>query len=255
MRAQHIARKHSSQLTICTIVDQDLPDGVLKTMKAEAQFELERLSNSIAYEHLEVVVSAGEPVQSILTLGDTLDADLIVLGVHRHRPLWDLFTGTTMERIVHASSRPVLLVPLPVKADYRSILGGIDFSPSCEAAIRLATAIGPKADFATFHSVHVPRRKKFRTQDDASLCAPLVEEAKDRINAWWEEKNFPSCISKPQVVPMALAEAFQKLRYDVRPDLLAVGAHGRTGFASGLLGDFTESVIREQFCDVLVVRG
>lgn len=255
VRASRLARDCSASLTVCSIVDDDLPSKVVGMVQQEVTDDLKRACASLDQEDVDVVVKVGEPVQTILSIAADMDADLIVLGTHRHRPFWDMVSGTTMERIAHASRRPVLLVAGPVTSAYASVLAGIDFSPSCEAALRLAHTLAPSARFTTFHAVEVPSQGWFGRSEDPDQIEALTRDARAGLDAWWQERSIPAEIGRPQIIPASVPEALRKMRYEVKPDLIAIGAHGRPGFASSLLGGFTETIIRWQFCDVLVVRA
>lgn len=60
------------------------------------------------------VMDAGDPyppTKSILTLADTIDADLIVLGGGMHGFLDDLLTGNVAKSVGRRTHRPITVVP------------------------------------------------------------------------------------------------------------------------------------------------
>ncbi|WP_396612485.1 universal stress protein [Haloferax sp. S1W] len=54
------------------------------------------------------------PTKSILTLADTIDADLIVLGGGMHGLLDDLLTGNVAKSVGRRTNRPIAVVPATV---------------------------------------------------------------------------------------------------------------------------------------------
>jgi len=42
---------------------------------------------------------------------------------------------------------------------------------------------------------------------------------------------------------------------DIKPDLLAIGTHGRSGVARAMLGSVAASLLAAPPCDILVVRA
>jgi len=60
-----------------------------------------------------VKVIEGQPSQVILEEAHAIDADLIVIGTHRHTTLGDAIIGHTAAKVSHRSDIPVLLVPIP----------------------------------------------------------------------------------------------------------------------------------------------
>ena len=65
----------------------------------------------------EVLVERGNPVEVILRVAQEKDCDLIVMGTHGQGTLADAMLGSTARRVVRRSSRPVLVVRLPVEDD------------------------------------------------------------------------------------------------------------------------------------------
>jgi len=53
----------------------------------------------------------GATVATLLAQAERLEADLVVLGSHGHRPIYDLLIGSVAEGVVRAGKLPVLLVP------------------------------------------------------------------------------------------------------------------------------------------------
>lgn len=80
-------------------------------------------------------VAGGWPVdRAILARAADVDADLIVLGPHRRRPLGDSLLGSTAERVVGAARIPCLVVSGPLRLPLRRLVSAVDFSgPSLDA--------------------------------------------------------------------------------------------------------------------------
>ena len=62
----------------------------------------------------------------IIAAAEQAGADLIVLGPHRSR-LRDMFTGTTLERVVRRSPFPLLVAVSAPSAAYERTLLALDF--------------------------------------------------------------------------------------------------------------------------------
>lgn len=59
---------------------------------------------------VETALAAGDPVKEILNFAETNRCDLIAMGSHGHRLLGDIFFGSAIRGVRHASSIPVLIV-------------------------------------------------------------------------------------------------------------------------------------------------
>lgn len=253
-RAMALAAQHGARLTLLHVVDEDLPAAMAQRMQEEAEADLARLCASISTQEVAIRVEIADPAEAIARIAGEGRADLLVMGVHRPRPVLDLFSGTTMERIVRAVTLPVLLVRDPNDHDYDAILAGIDLSPSCGAALRAAAALVPAVTIRTFHAFHIPYRGMIAPTGSAEALRPFLKEAQRALDEWWETADLPATCEKP--VPEAIGRTTLLMRRmeEHDPDLLVIGAHGRPSFAPTLLGGFTEEILRAPPCDVLIVR-
>ncbi len=58
-------------------------------------------------------ISEHAPKAAILTAADNFQADLIIMGSHRHTMVSDALLGSTTMKILHSAKVPVLVVRLP----------------------------------------------------------------------------------------------------------------------------------------------
>ena len=58
-------------------------------------------------------ISEHAPKAAILTAADDFQADLIIMGSHRHTVVSDALLGSTTMKILHSAKVPVLVVRLP----------------------------------------------------------------------------------------------------------------------------------------------
>ena len=63
-------------------------------------------------EVLTVVVH-NRPAQGLLAYADEMDAAMIVVGTYSERPIAAALVGSTPHKLLHLSTRPVLVVPVP----------------------------------------------------------------------------------------------------------------------------------------------
>jgi nucleotide-binding universal stress UspA family protein len=62
-------------------------------------------------------VIEGYPDQVILNIAKDYSADLIVMGAHTHSRVGEFIVGSTTRKVMHGSTRPVLVVKIP--KDYK----------------------------------------------------------------------------------------------------------------------------------------
>jgi nucleotide-binding universal stress UspA family protein len=106
------------------IKGQDWISDFEKQHAAEAYTEIKKELDSFAAKELadapkdldlfagsEVVI--GNPVTAILQTADRLEADVIVMGTHSKGVIEHAFLGSVAEKVLHKSTRPIFVVPLP----------------------------------------------------------------------------------------------------------------------------------------------
>jgi nucleotide-binding universal stress UspA family protein len=60
-----------------------------------------------------VLIEKGNVEEKILATARQMDVDMIVMGTRTHTALAKLFMGSSAQRVMQHSDRPVLIVPLP----------------------------------------------------------------------------------------------------------------------------------------------
>jgi nucleotide-binding universal stress UspA family protein len=253
-RAVRLAGESGAALTVVHVVDGDLPERIGEHQEEEAKALLnDRLRELSA--HGEVVVLHGAPAVEIIRKADAIDADLIVLGAHRPAFFADLILGANIARIARHSHRPMLLVLNSPEAPYASVVVGIDFSPHARRALVSARRIAPQAEIAALHGFHIDF-KAYQTRGDAEaakkIAKPIADAAAKEMDAFlgdFDRARLETCIVE-DTPNHALRREIAKRK----ADLVAIGAHGRSGLARAILGSLAEEMLMDPPTDVLVTR-
>ncbi|MEM8789373.1 MAG: universal stress protein [Pseudomonadota bacterium] len=202
--------------------------------------------------HVEVL--SGSPVAEIVTLARDERPDLIVLGLHRDRGLWDTIRETTMERIVRISPRPVLLVTDAVDHDYTRALAAVDTSKACTAALLAAARLVDLKTIDSFYAYHVPFRGLLPGSDRTAFAKPYLAEAARDLDLWLKATPTLADLPRPRIVNAIVAEAVAQAIARHTPQLFIAGAHGSASSARFRLGSLTADLVRDPPCDLLVAR-
>ncbi len=205
---------------------------------------------------LEPKVLKGNTLNTIV---DTvLDFDLLVLGAHGQHPVRALALGTTSQRILSKTKKPVLVVKQKPDTSYQRVLVAVDFSPNSRKALAFGPVIAPQA---LIHVVHVFEPLFERKMISAGAFDKTIEEY--RIKAQSEAKReMTDFITATGMrfnnlnVLVEYGHAAGKLpeiadKWD--PDLIIIGKHGRSRMEELLLGSVTLHMLSLSRCDVLVV--
>lgn len=262
-RALRLASEHGAELTVVHVVDEDLP---VSLAGAQEQAAREAINAHIAAleadkgPRISVEVVFGRAYLGILELSEKIDAEVIVLGMHRKDAFKDMFRGTTAERVIRAGNLPVLLVKERNDGAYRGIMVGVDFSVYSRRAVEFAVGFAPGGRFHLVHAYDVPF-KGFLYGQDTQRQVSKQHEAQFEEMVGAEMAKFLSTVDAKtpefeRIMEHGLVREVIHRQVDrLKPDLLVVGTHGRTGVAHAFLGSVAEDLLREPPCDVLAVNA
>lgn len=199
-------------------------------------------------------VIPGVPARVLLDRAQETKADLLVLGALRKRAVLDF--GSTARAILAKAPCPVLVQPGP-RGPIRSILVPVDLS--AESLLALATACAwarpLRARVHALHCFDTAGALAGATWAGIAVAGAIDEIAKRSQHEFeramqtfaWDgvehEATFVEGLPSEKILVHAKSA-----------DLIAMGTHGRTGFASALLGSVAYSVLKHSTKPVLVVR-
>jgi nucleotide-binding universal stress UspA family protein len=262
-RATLLARQFGASVILVHVVDDDQPRQLVESESEIAERILADQCASlrdIDGLDCELLIELGDPFEGIAAATARLSPDLLVVGTHRRQALKDLFLGTTAERTIRASKRPVVMANNVPAAPWRHILVGIDFSDNSSAAFEAVKSLGIGAN-ATVSALHVfdaPGTALIAhstmTRDEATgyIAGEQVRAEKDLAAFVKRAGHAPdNAIVRfnETSVGMVLAETARELS----ADLIVVGTRGRSGVARTMLGSTAEETFRVSEMDVLAV--
>ena len=256
-RAAMLARQHGARLVIVHIFDADLPEEVAAPMRAKALERLEGFRNEVAAGgevDCTARVESGDISVDIHDVAEEEGAELLILGMHRARPFLDMFRETTLERLVRLGRHPILVVRDPAQKPYAKALVALDFSPGARRAASLAKDLAPQAERRGFHAVHVPFQSITDARGEAIDTRFYLDAAEAELAAWARSEETSAIAAETDVVEGPVHSVLDREVEKHSPDLLALGAHGRTGKAPFLLGSFANDLMRGAPCDLLIAR-
>lgn len=238
--------------------------GLGSTMEAtlveQTQRELQALAAELATErqvNFETALVKGGVVDEIVRQADAMPADLVVLGARGTDFLRRLVLGSTAERLLRKSTRPMLVVKQRAHEPYRRVLVALDFSAWSTSLIDLARWVAPGAHLVLLSAYEVPFEGKLRY---AGVEDAAIRRYRERARQTTEEQllalaaqtglaaaDWTSCL--PFADPsLAIVEHEQVQACD----LIVMGKHGRNMVEDLLLGSVTSHVLAESAGDVLV---
>jgi len=260
-RALLLAKATGAALTILHVVDAELPRQTADRLVDEAREligEHVATLNGAGVMAPDIKVVLGTDYKEIEGVARKFGCELIVLGVHRNETR-ELFRGTTAERVIRSRACQVLMVKARPQFDYRRIMVGVDFSDCSRRAIEFAVKSFPNAEFHLVHAFDVPFKAFLRSEDTREEISRSHEEEMERFI----KGDFPALLPLLQAVPPRVfpvvkqgpvRDVIEDQVDQLKPDLLVLGTHGRSGIAHVVMGSVAEDLLSYPPCDILAVR-
>jgi nucleotide-binding universal stress UspA family protein len=261
-RGIRLARERAATVDLLHVVEGGLKAQVQERRRALAEEHLRDWFVSVPETERPGVrfsVETGDPFAVILERAQERNAGLIVLGEPGKKGLKDLFVGTTAERVVRHSDRPVLIVRQTAPGAYRRVLIAIDFSDGASRALDAAYEVAPDAEFLAVHAWQVPpvglatrqAVEKAMEEENRLLGRRIERQAHDHLVATASPPRAPRVEMREGNPFFVIREAMTSFQ----PDLLAMGTHARSGIAVAMVGSLAREFLAEAPCDVLVARA
>ncbi|QFI66421.1 Universal stress protein [Sinorhizobium alkalisoli] len=259
-----LAKQFGSWLSVLHVVDDDQPQALIaqesRAAEAVLRDELDRASVGDVAALSSVSVVAGDPFRAIADEAHRLDADLIVMGAHRKRLLGDIFTGTTIERVVRLGGRPVLMVNRDDDAAYSNVMAAVDLSEASAHALHTARSLGllePDRDAAVHGFVPLGEGMMYYAGVEAHRVnkhvAVSASQARTAITKFLRDHGFGKLSNLLLIEKGTPFAAIDVGIHQLQPDLLVIGTRGHGGLKRLLLGSVADEVLRRVECDILAV--
>jgi nucleotide-binding universal stress UspA family protein len=269
-RAARLAQETGAALTVIHV----LPGGPLQELRQwlgaghameqklhdDAQRQLQALAADLQTRRqvsARAVNCSGVVLDEIGREADALDAGLLVLGARGAGFLRRMVLGSTSERLLRLTTRPLLVVRQTPHEPYRRVLVALDFSPWSAHAIPLARRVAPRARLLLFNAYQVPFEEKlnFAGVDAATIdhyrrqaCADAIQ----RVHALAAASGLKPSGWEPCIVEGDPSQRIVEHEQERDIDLVVLGKHGQSAAVDLLLGSTTKHVLAEGSADVLV---
>jgi len=263
-RAAILAHAAGAELVLVHAIDDDQPARLVEEQRRAAADQLEEMARTV--RELDGTpcrghIALGPSFRALTQAAEELDAALIVLGPHRRQVLRDVFIGTTAERTIRETGRPVLMANGFPAGPYRRILLAAELSEQSLASVSAVQALGldQGAELVVLHAFASPLAVgpglsgANGGRDDAELVAEAAQAADHQLLALLERIGLERTprILRPveSPIPQVIAEAAAA----EQADLVVLAHEHKSSAERWLLGSVSETVLRDARVDVLVV--
>jgi len=262
-RAILLARAYGSSVTFVHVIDDDQHERIVKAEREAATTLLSEQIQSVRGVDgvtCDYSIVLGNAFEGIVKAIEAVDCDILVLGPHRRRVLKDVFVGTTAERTIRSSSRPVLMANSTPAGGYRHILVAVDFSDCSADAIRTVLSLGLRrhAIVSVVHTFNAPATGLMlrASMSEDQVKEYLLDEEKratDELQAFLTDLDFNPDRQIVMRNLVSVASAVSAVAREISADLIVAGTHGRTGIKKHFLGSIAEEILKTSDHDVLLI--
>lgn len=251
-----------ADLMLVHVIDDDQPAYMIERQREVAEELLGdavRTFSDVDKVRADMTIRTGDPFAAILDAADDVDAQMIVIGPHRPR-LSDMIFGTTAQRTIGDSSRPLLVANSMPSGPYRRILLAIDKEEASKEAALAARKLGifDEAQLLTLHVFDAPALGMMqRAMEVPEAIDHYVSSEEQRASAAFGE--FLSGLGLPPSRQMlrpdrgSPAHAILACAEEEAADLILVGSGKRSGVERLFVRSVAKELLRESPRDLLVV--
>jgi nucleotide-binding universal stress UspA family protein len=258
--ASILAKKLGSEVVLMHVVEAadesgEVPESLGNSVTArlgEMQKQLAASGVSVP----QVLCLSGKAAVEIVEAAERIGCNLILLGARgvatdRLFPL-----GTTTEKVVRWSAKPVLAVPREPPLAFANIVCPVDFSDvsarGLTTAIHVARASGGKLQILT---VVAPRRFDQLCAEGAASPDPAMTTRRLReLDEFLSRFDFQGVTWEKHVLSGDPAHEIVHRARSTHADLIVMGSVGRTGLPFMLMGSTAVKVSRQLPCALLVEK-
>ncbi|HLS82934.1 MAG TPA: universal stress protein [Steroidobacter sp.] len=261
-RAALLAKQMSAKVLLVHAVDDSQPGRVIRMRANRAQARLmsqaERMMKH-ASQDVEIAVRLGKPLQVIAGIAKEWSSDMVVMAAPRpHRR--DYIIGTTAERVIRATHRPVLVVSTAAQDPYGRVVIASDPSEMSKQIARTVGAMGVlNGAYAwVVHSFDPPFRGLLTTEAHAEC------EIEDHKRRWRDAvtsglvRDLVGSGVDPNRIQVSVeaarpVDAIHAAMSAVEPELLVIGVSRWFMLNRLLFGSVAQQVLQHAKCDVLAI--
>ena len=216
------------------------------------------------------VIVPGSPAETIIEYADSNNMGSIIMSTHGQSGIKQWALGSVAERVVRATTKPVLLVRANIlglnmreKGLFNKVLVPLDGSIESEAIIPYVEEFAPRLNVNVI-LLRVLARGYRMPDNYAPLSYEQLEADKvsanaylDRVGAHLKEKGvsvMTELRSGIEIRSDNAAEQIIQLANEAQADLVAMTTHGRSGVEQKVFGSVAERVLYEGNTPLMLVR-
>ena len=252
---------HSKIVPIHVIPDDIINDKVKNLVRQAVVSKLEETVKHIEAQGIEVdqpILQNGPAYEVIVKTGASINTNLILTGSGENRKEALFQLGTTTERIIQNSEKPVFVVKENVPLNVKTILCPVDFSDASKRALHNAIIMARRfnAKLIVFSVCELQTTSWFSSKEELEKENNIrCEQHQKEFNTFIKLFNLTDLDYSLETAKGIPADEILACIENKGIDLLVMGTAGRTGLNRLVMGSVTEKVIREVPCSFLTLKS
>lgn len=242
--AAGIARKSSAEIILLHIIDlpheamdmiqpgYDVPEIMFFKEHAEAKLTQTSLSEELSGLNVSQILKLGRTFDEVTEVAKANNIDLIVMGSHGASGFKELFIGSNTEKVIRTSNIPVLAIKgNETEVNFDKVVFANDFTEETAKGFQKIVDF-LKLNGSTPHFLMVNTPNNFKPTH-------VAEELAHVFLKQYNLDNYEFSIYNDLDIEKGILNFAER----VNADLIAMGTHGRKGFARLLNGSISEDLM------------
>jgi nucleotide-binding universal stress UspA family protein len=256
-----IAKVFQSEVTPIHVLPDDLENEKVKLLLHDAVEK--KLKESIDYlvskgvSIKEPILAYGPPSSVIVKAAIDIEANLILTGSGEKKRGDKFLLGTTTERIIQRSDKPVLVVKQGDNFNVDHILCPVDFSMTSkralENAIYIARLLKAKLTVLSVCELHTSAwfgSEKSKVLENESRRTGHQE----KFDKFLGDFDLSELENRTEILFGDPSKEILKTISAQKVDLLVIGAAGKSGINRLFIGSVAKKVVREVPCSFMTLK-
>ena len=258
--AANLARKTKAKLYILNVVPTDnfyyaanpvapasavMLTETTEALKKESFQNLNKLlkKNFLSGLRMQIFTMEGNSIhEEIINYANKVKADIIIMGTHGSSGLKGMFLGSTAERVVRFSERPVIVVPAKVKdMDFKEIVFASDFKSEAYSVFPIIK------NFAGIYRAKI-HLLKVNIMEHFSRSTDNLQKMREFCRHY--KHTYPMSVYDDY----SIEEGILNFAKEYYADMIAIGTHGKKGLSRFFKSDVSEDTLRLTEKPILILN-
>lgn len=260
--AIELAKTFEAEVVPIHVLPDDLVNEKVQSLLRETATEkLQETVERLTAEEVKTgdpILAIGSPHKEIPEAAVRVNANLILISSGETQQDDKFLLGTTAERIIQKSEKPVFVIKEGVPLKVQHILCPIDFSATSKRALKNAITMAYrfKAELTILGVCELQGSAWFTSPEDRTLeNDKRCLDHKAKFQKFLEGFQFAGLTYHQELRQGKPAKEILATVSEKDIDLLVMGTAGKTGLSRWVIGSVTEKVVREVPCSFVTLKS